>query len=233
MNSKYPEHIALILDGNRRWAKEKGLPAFEGHRAGRNTFENLFDWMIDLDIKELTLYCFSIQNFKRSSLEVNFLMELFTKNFNDIAKDPKIHSNNVKINVVGETNLLPLKLRNAITNAQKATENYKKHTVNFCIAYGGQEEIVSALKNIAERVKDNKLKISDINIETVKNNLYLSSYPDVIIRTSGEVRTSNFLVWQQAYSEWFFINKFWPDFTKKDLENVINEYQDRERRFGK
>ena len=230
MNKNYPKHIGLILDGNRRWAKEKGLPSFGGHRAGLSTIEKLFDWMTELDIRELTLYCFSIQNFKRTSVEVSFLMELFTENFNNIAKNKKIHKNKVKIKVIGETKLLPIKLSRAIANAEKSTKNYHSHIVNFCIAYGGQEEIIEAVKKIC---KADKISLSKLTPETFKKYLYLESCPDIIIRTSGEVRTSNFLVFQQAYSEWFFLEKYWPDFTKNDLENIISQYQDRERRFGR
>jgi len=233
MNKNYPKHIGLILDGNRRWAKERGLPAFEGHRAGLGTIEKLFDWAIELDIKELTLYCFSMQNFKRTSVEVKFLMELFTENFRKVIKNRRIHANKVKIKVIGNISLLPEKLQDAIKKAEEATKNYKNYIVNFCIAYGGQEEIAEMVKKIAEKVKDGKVSIDKITLETVKDNLYLSSEPDIIIRTSGEQRTSNFLVFQQAYSEWFFPEVKWPDFSKKALEDIIDQYLGRERRFGK
>lgn len=233
MEKEYPKHIALILDGNRRWAKKQGLPVWAGHKHGKETGEKLFDWIIDLDIKEVTLFIFSTENFKRPSIEVKFLINIFTKSFANLLNDSKIHKNKVKINFIGRLHLLPKKLQDVIKNVKEATKDYKNHTANFALAYGGRAEVTDAVKKIAEDVKKGKIKPEEISENTITENLYLKSSPDIIIRTGGAMRTSNFLIWQQAYSEWFFVDKFWPDFTKEDLEGVIDTYINRERRYGK
>lgn len=228
---EYPKHIGIILDGNRRWAEKRGMKPWDGHREGAKKWEELKRWMLDLDIKELTLYVFSMQNFERNKKEVYFLMKVFEKTFKDVLVDPEIDSEEVRINHVGRRDLLPRSLQNIIEQLDDKTKKYKKHVVNFCMAYGGQEEIIEAVKKL---YKDKKTKINNLTVEKFKNYLDIKNYPDIIIRTSGEVRTSNFLVWQQAYSEWFFPKKLWPEFSKKDLVKIIDEYLGkRERRYGR
>lgn len=228
---EYPKHIGIILDGNRRWAKNKGLKPWDGHKKGAEKWRDLKRWMLDLDIKELTLYVFSMQNFERDKKEVYFLMKVFENTFAEILKDPEIDSEEVRIKHVGKRDLLTNNLKKVIDALDKKTKKYKKHIVNFCMAYGGQEEIIEAMKKI---YLDKKVKIKDLTAEKFNKYLDVTSNPDIIIRTSGEVRTSNFLCWQQAYSEWFFPTILWPDFTKADLVQIIDEYLGkRERRYGK
>lgn len=225
----YPKHIGIILDGNRRWAKEREKKPWDGHLAGFKKIQELKKWMIELKIKEMTLYCFSIQNFSRDKKEVFFLMKIFEKAFADIIRDPDIYKNKVKINHIGRIQMLPKKLQKIINNAQEKTKNHNNYKVNFALAYGGQEEIIDAIKKAYEQ----KINFNNLTPKKFESFLYNSSVPDIIIRTSGEVRTSNFLVWQQAYSEWFFPKKYWPEFSKKDLKNIIDKYLGRERRYGK
>ncbi len=226
------KHVAIILDGNRRWAKAKGMPAFFGHRAGLNKVKKLFDWILELGIKELTLYAFSIQNFKRSKSEVNFLMNMFVKSFKDLLKDERVPKHKVKVKLIGMRSMLPKKLLDAVNQAEEMTKEYDGYRVNFCIAYGGREEIVNATREVASKVQMGDIKIDDIDEKLIQDSLWQPSDPDIIIRTSGEVRTSNFLIWQQSYAEWFFITKNWPDFEKSDLESILKEYDSRQRRFG-
>lgn len=228
-----PKHIGIILDGNRRWAKEHGLPTFEGHKTGFEKVKKLLHWCKDMGVEELTLYCFSMQNFKRSPSEVKFLMQIFERAFRDLLQDARIHRDRIKISVIGNPKLLPYKLQKLIKRAIEITKKYGNFKINFAIAYGGREEIVEAVKKIALRINQKLLKIDQINEELLNNFLYLKTCPDLIIRTGGEMRTSNFLVWQAHYSEWFFLRKYWPDFEKSDLQKIIEEYKTRERRFGK
>jgi len=226
----YPKHIGIILDGNRRWAKKRGLLPWEGHKKGAEKWKDLKKWMLDLDIKERTLYCLSMQNLERDKQEVHYLLGVFTTVFEDLLQDPDIIREEVKINHIGRIELLPAKLQRIIKKAMEMTRDFKKHIVNFAMAYGGQEEIIDAVKKICKE----KIEAKKITCESFKQYLYLSSCPDLIIRTSGEVRTSNFLCYQAAYAEWFFPKVLWPDFTKTDLSNIIDEYLGkRERRFGK
>lgn len=222
-----PRHIAIVLDGNRRFAKKLLLEPWKGHELGAKKLHNLFSWCKEIGIKEITLYCFSMQNFSRPKKEFDFLMNTFEKEFLDIADDKEVHENKVKINAIGRINLLPEKVQKAIADAQETTKNYSDFQVNFCLAYGGREEIIDAVKNIVSK------DIKEINEETINNNLYIKSSPDLIIRTGGEKRTSNFLIWQSNYSEWIFLEKTWPEFEKQDLLNAISEFKERERRFGK
>lgn len=228
---EYPKHIGIILDGNRRWAKKRGLMPWEGHKVGASKWTDLKQWILDLDIKEMTLYCLSLQNFEREKKEVFFLLRVFEDAFHEIIEDPDIDKHQVQINHVGKLKMLPKSLQEIILKLKNKTKKYKKHIVNFCMAYGGQEEIIDAIKKVYKTAQN---KINSLTPELFRHFLNVSSYPDLIIRTSGEIRTSNFLVFQQAYSEWFFPSTFWPDFTKADLVKIIDEYMGkRERRFGR
>lgn len=232
---KGPQHVGIILDGNRRFAKRLMKPSWKGHEWGAKKVENLLDWCLDLNIKTVTLYAFSIENLNRPKMEFNMLMKLFEKNFNRVAKHPRIHENKVRIKVIGRPDLLPEKVQKAIKNAEESTKDYSNMSIIFAIAYGGRQEILDATRKIAIAVKNNKLDASKITADVFKHNLYTNGIadPDLIIRTSGEHRTSGFLLWQGAYSEYYFCSKPWPEFEREDLEAAINDYNKRQRRFGK
>ena len=230
---KTPNHIAIILDGNRRFAKKLMLKPWKGHEWGAKKIESVLTWCKELDIKELTVYCFSIENFNRPKEEFNHLMKIFRDEFIRIAKDPKLEENDIKVNFIGRTHLFPEDVKNAINNLSEKTKNHKTYTINFAMAYGGRDEIIDATKKIAEKVKEGKLDVEKINKDLFENNLYMKDEPDMVIRTGGEKRASNFLCYQSAYSEWFYLEKTWPEFEKEDFINCIKEYSERERRFGK
>ena len=231
--NKNLEHIGIILDGNRRFAKRLMLEPWKGHELGFEKLKKLFKWCKELEVKEITLYCFSMQNFNRPKKEFDYLMNLFEKGFNEVSTNEDIHKDKIRINVIGRHCLFPEKVQTSIKKAVDATKNYNDYKVNIALAYGGREEIVDAVKKVAEKVKNKELDIKDINEETFSENLYLNTEPDLIIRTGGDRRTSNFLPWQSIYSEWFFLEKVWPEFEKEDLIKVIDEYKNRDRRFGK
>ncbi|MEK6940219.1 MAG: polyprenyl diphosphate synthase [Nanoarchaeota archaeon] len=222
------KHIAIILDGNRRYAKKALKEPWKGHDSGAEKVERLFDWCQELEIKELTLYVFSMQNFNRDKKEVDYLMNLFCKFFEKKETKEKIHQNKIKIHFMGRTHLLPEKVQQIIYRLQEETKDYSAFQVNFAVAYGGREEIVDAINAI---LREGKIK--EVNEKILSQYLSLQNEPDLIIRTGGEHRTSNFLVWQSWYSEWFFLDRLWPDFEKEDLIKVIKEFSQRERRFGK
>ncbi len=230
--NKDPKHIGIILDGNRRFAKRLNLNPWEGHEFGYKKLKKLFKWCRELDIKELTLYCFSMQNFNRPKKEFDYLMDIFEKAFNEILTNEDIHKYKIRINVIGRYYLFPEKVQEKIKKIMDLTKDYKEYRINIALAYGGREEIVDTVKKIAEKVKSKKLKIDEINEKTFAENLYLDGDLDMIIRTGGEQRTSNFLPWQSIYSEWFFLEKTWPEFEKQDLVEVVEEYKNRNRRFG-
>ncbi len=221
-------HIGIILDGNRRFAKKLLKEPWKGHEYGAQKVEQLFDWCKELGLKEATLYIFSMQNFNRSKTEVEYLMNLFCDFLDGERIRGKIRENKIKINFIGRTHLLPPKVQEQIQRLVKETQNHADFKVNFAIAYGGREEIVDGINKI---LRDGKVK--EVDEKIFSRHLYLQSEPDLIIRTGGEHRTSNFLVWQSWYSEWFFIDKFWPEFEKEDLAAVLEEFAQRERRFGR
>lgn len=231
--NKIPKHIGIILDGNRRLAKRLMMKPWKGHEWGAQKVEKLLDWCKELDIKELTLYAFSIENFNRPKEEFDYLMNLFKKEFERLKNDKRIHENKVRINVIGRIWMFPKDVQKNIKEVMERTKNYNDYIVNFAMAYGGRQEVVDAAKKIAQLVKENKLDIDQINEETFSKNLYMEDEPDLVIRTGGEHRISNFLIWQSNYAEWIFIDKMWPEFEKEDLINSINEYVKRERKFGK
>lgn len=230
---KIPKHIAIILDGNRRWAKQHGLRPWHGHHYGKEKLKQLLKWCAELKIKQLTLYCFSMQNFSRSTIEVKMLMSLIKKGIEEILKSKDIKKHGIRFKVIGRKHALPADVQRAIAELESATAQNKGLKVNLAIAYGGREEIIDALRAIAKDVKNRKLKAEHISEKTFEKYLYLSDTPDLIIRTSGERRTSNFLLWQSAYSEWLFHPKLWPEFTKHDFIQCLEDYAKRKRRFGK
>jgi len=230
MAFKVPRNIAIILDGNRRFAKRLGLNPWLGHEYGIKKLEELFDWCLELGIKELTLYSFSTENFNRARQEIDFLFALFKKKFDEISKSRDLMDKGIRVNAMGRLDMFPLNIRKAMLEVMEKTKNNKKLTVNFALAYGGRQEIVDSVKKI---LKNNpNISFDKINEELITKNLYLQSEPDMVIRPGGEVRTSNFLTWQSVYSEFIFLDRLWPEFTKGDLVRCIEEFNRRERRFG-
>ncbi len=232
-NLVIPRHIGFILDGNRRFAKLRGLRPWRGHEFGRDTVHRLLDWCLEFGVKELTLYTFSLQNFNRPPVEVNKLMSLLKQELKTLAKDKRVHEYGVRIQIIGETERLPADVQAAIAEVEEATAHYDNFILNACIAYGGKEEIFSAVKKIMKQVANKVIDVADVTLETFEAQLFLKSEPDVIIRTGGDNRTSNFLPWQSTYSEWFFVKKLLPEFEREDFKKIITEYSNRERRFGK
>ncbi len=232
---KIPGHVGIIMDGNRRFAKELGMKPTDGHMKGRDKLEEVIDWCREVGIKILTVYAFSTENFSRSREEVLELMRLFVENLKRAADDKRVHENGIRIRVIGQREILPEDLQRAIDYAEERTKNYDKFFFNIAIAYGGREEIVKAIKEIAQEVKEGKLKIEDIDENEVRKHLYTAELPDpdLILRTSGEERISNFLLWQSAYSEFYFADIYWPTFRKIDFLRAIRDYQLRQRRFGR
>jgi tritrans,polycis-undecaprenyl-diphosphate synthase [geranylgeranyl-diphosphate specific] len=240
-NGIKPEHIAIILDGNRRWANGKEpnpllIKDKWGHGDGADTVEQLLDWCHMIGVKYVTLYTFSTENFARHSDEVTQIMQIAEERFRKLLKDERIHRDRIHIKVIGRTNMLPKELQDTIAELEKATANYDCYFWNFAFAYGGRAEIVDAAKTIAKKVQNNELEIDDINENTFEKYLYTSHMtkqdPDMIIRTSGEERLSGFLLWQAAYSELLFLDVYWPDFRFIDLLRAIRVFQHRKRRFG-
>lgn len=230
MASKVPRHVAIILDGNRRFAKKLGLQPWKGHEYGVKKLNQFLEWCQELGIKELTLYSFSAENFNRTKQEKDFLFNIFKKEFNNMRHRKDIFENKIRINVIGRLSMFPKDIRQSMLEIMEKTKKHKNFIVNFAMAYGGRQEIVDAFKKIIKKSK--KLNPNQINEKLVTQNLYLASEPDLVIRPGGETRTSNFLTWQSAYSEWFFLKKLWPEFTKQDLIDCIEDFNKRERRFG-
>jgi tritrans,polycis-undecaprenyl-diphosphate synthase [geranylgeranyl-diphosphate specific] len=230
------EHIAIILDGNRRWASENELNPWLGHKKGAETVEQLLDWCEKLGVKFVTLYTFSTENFRRAPEEIAEIMKIAEEKFRKLLTDERIHRNKVHVKVIGRVNLLPESLQQLIADVEKATEDYDDRFLNFAFAYGGRAEIVDAAKIIAEKVKDGELKLKDVDESTFEKYLYTAHMPkqepDLIIRTSGEERLSGFLLWQSAYSELAFLDVYWPDFRLIDLLRAIRTFQTRKRRYG-
>lgn len=227
-----PKHIAIIMDGNRRWAKSKGLPVALGHKEGAKTLEKTVRYAKKLGIKYITVYAFSTENWKRAADEVSALMNLMQSYLDDYSK--RADSENIKMNFLGSRQELSSKMQNSIDKCMERTRNNTGITFNIALNYGGRNEIVKAVKDIAEKVKDDKISIDDITEQMVSDNLYTQGQPDpdLLIRTSGEIRLSNFLPWQLVYTEFVFIEKNWPDFNEKDLDEAIEIYQKRNRKFG-
>jgi tritrans,polycis-undecaprenyl-diphosphate synthase [geranylgeranyl-diphosphate specific] len=235
-NGGKPEHIAIILDGNRRWASEKALDPWFGHEKGAEKVEQLLDWCLKLNVKSITLYAFSTENFRRSENEVEEIMHIAEGKLRKILTDERIHKNKVRVKVIGRINLLPEDLQQLIMDVEKATQNYDEHFLNFAFAYGGRAEIVDAARIIAEKVREGELSPERIDEQMFEQYLYTSHMPkqdpDLIIRTSGEERLSGFLLWQSAYSELCFLDVYWPDFRLIDILRAVRTFQKRKRRFG-
>jgi len=229
-NIKTPFHLGIIVDGNRRWAKKKGLLSLEGHRKGLNNVQKIGDYCTKRGIKILTLYTFSTENWKRSKKEVSYLMKLLKESLNK-KNIQKLHKKKIKLQIIGQKERLPQALQKRIKEAEKLTKNNKERILNLAVSYGGRPEIIQAVKNIIKK----KIPANKITEELINKNLWTAGlpYPDLIIRTGGAQRLSNFLTWQTAYSEFYFTKKYWPEFTEKDLNKALLDFSHRERRFGK
>lgn len=227
-----PKHIAIIMDGNRRWAKSRGLPVALGHKEGAKTLEKIVRYAKKVGIEYITVYAFSTENWKRTEDEVSALMNLMQSYLDDYSK--RADSENIKVNILGSRQGLSEKMKNLIEKCMERTKNNTGITFNIALNYGGRDEIVRAVKSITEKVKENEIDIEDITEQTISDNLYTKNQPDpdLLIRTSGELRLSNFLPWQLVYTEFIFIDKNWPDFSEKDLDEAIEIYKKRNRKFG-
>ena len=229
---KIPRHIAIIMDGNGRWAKARHLPKIAGHRAGAKTAQNIIEAAAKMGVKVLTLYTFSTENWKRPKGEVEALFGLL-ENYLDREAE-KLNKNNIKFSIIGDMGGLPASVGGKLKNVMESTKNNTGLTLNLALNYGGRPEIINAVRRIAKDVKDGALAIDDIDESRFAEYLYTRDLPDpdLLIRTSGEFRISNFLLWQIAYSEFYITKKMWPDFNKNDFKKAITEYQARQRRFG-
>lgn len=232
-----PKHIAIILDGNRRWASTKSIQRVIGHVEGANTAEELLEWCHEIGIKTITLYLLSTENLDRTPDELVELFELFTERLNKLLSDERIVRFKVRVKAIGRLELVSLRMQEILREIETKTADFSDHFLNIAIAYGGRAEIVDSVKKIAELVKEGKITPDQINQKTIEESLYTSYLPnpdpDLVIRTSGEERLSGFLLWQSAYSELLFVDEYWPDFRKIDLMRAVRTFQKRSRRFGR
>ncbi len=233
MKRNIPKHIAIIMDGNGRWAKNRNLPRLAGHKAGVEALRSVIERGGDIGVKHMTFYAFSTENWSRPKDEVSGLMNLLVVYLKSETK--KLHANNIKVNVIGDISKLPSRAQKELQHTLDLTANNDSMTVHIALNYGSRDEIVKAVKSIALDAKSGTLDVEDIDAEMLSGRLYTADVPDpdLMIRTSGEVRLSNFLLWQLAYSEFYFTDIFWPDFDGDALEAAIEVYQNRHRRFGK
>ena len=225
------------MDGNRRWAKKALAASQKGHTRGADAVENFLDWCEELDIKIITLYVLSTENLERKDEELEYLFELIHQRLEKLYNDPRIHKNKMRVKAIGRTELLPKFINDVLERLDESTKNYDRHYLNIAIAYGGQNELVDAIKKIGTKIKDGSIEIDNIDKKVIESNLYTAhlpqSSPDLILRTSGEQRLSGFLLWQSAYSELVFFDILWPEFRKIDLMRAIRIFQKRNRRVGK
>lgn len=230
-----PRHVGVIMDGNRRFAQRLGLEPVAGHLIGREKLEDLLDWCLELDIRVLTVYAFSTENFSRAADEVELLMELFEENYDRLAEDERVHRHRIRVRTLGRTDLLPEAVQAAARRAEEATKDYDAYFFNVAVAYGGREELIQAVRRVAREVREEGLDPERITEQYFGSRLYTNGLPDpdLVLRTSGEERVSNFLLWQAAYSELYFADVYWPALRKKDFLHAIRSYQRRRRRFGK
>lgn len=226
-----PKHVAIIMDGNGRWATKRNLSRSIGHLEGSKTLKKIVEYAFSNGIEILSVFAFSTENFKRSKEEVNYLMNLFVKMFKDYFDE--LNEKGIKIVFSKKESGLPDKLENIIKDVTEKTKDNKNGIFNVCINYGGQDEIVDVVKKISKKVLDGNINIDDINKNIIEENLYQKLPPiDLVIRTSGEYRISNYMLWQMAYSEMYFTNTYFPDFDEFELKKAIEEYSKRDRRFG-
>ena len=228
-----PKHIAIIMDGNGRWAKQKGRLRVFGHENGTKSVREITETCVELDIENLTLYAFSTENWKRPKIEVQTLMRLLISSLKNEIKT--LQDNNIRLHTIGNTDELPSKVQRELQEVISQTKDNKKMTLTLALSYGSRDEIINTIKQISTKVKNNIISPEKIDESVINEHLYTRNLPDVdlLIRTSGEQRISNFLLWQIAYAELFFTDILWPDFNKEHLYEAILSYQNRERRFGK
>ncbi len=231
-----PKHLAIIMDGNRRFARKYNMPTFFGHKLGAEKLIEVLRWCYDLGIKIVTVYALSLENYyKRNKNELNNLFMLFSEYAKKYLHNKDIHKNKVRIKFIGKLNLLPDYVIESFRLLEKATENYNNYRLNIAVCYSGREEILEAIRRLCVDFKNGKISLKDIDENMFRKYLYINDIPDpdMIIRTSGEERLSNFLLWHSAYSEFYFCEAYWPEFRKIDLLRAIRVYQMRERRYGK
>ena len=227
-----PQHIAIIMDGNGRWAKQQHQPRFMGHRAGVKAVEEIVKHCIELDVKVLSLFAFSSENWRRPSKEVSLLMELFSLALKQQVK--RLHKNNIRLQIIGELSQFSPSLQKQIQQSQQLTENNTGLTLNIAANYGGRWDVVQSVRKIADKVKKGELDVGEISEQMISDSLTTADLtePDLFIRTGGEQRVSNFLLWQMAYTEFFFTDTLWPDFNAASLDQAVTSFTQRERRFG-
>jgi tritrans,polycis-undecaprenyl-diphosphate synthase [geranylgeranyl-diphosphate specific] len=233
----FPQHIGIILDGNRRWSKIKDVEKEKGHKIGADIAEDLLNWIYELGIKITTIYVLSDENLEREPYEIDNIYSLLEDKLIRLYNDTRIHNKQIRIKSIGDFKKLPQGLQNILKKLELKTELYQNMYLNIAVAYGGQKELLNAIKNISLAVKEGIIDIGDIDEKLIESNLYTAhlpqAEPDLILRTSGEKRLSGFLLWQSAYSELIFVDVFWPEFRKIDLMRAIRTYQKRSRRYGK
>jgi len=229
-----PHHLAIIMDGNRRFARSAGMSVRDGHAKGRDTLEELLDWCLEVNIPILTVYALSTENLHRPKEEIEGLMDLFDRALRQIAVDERVHRHQIRVRVIGNREVLPAHVREAIDIAEKATAGYSRYRYNVALGYGGRDEIVAAIRALAREVQEGRLEPDAIDSEAVSRHLYTADLPDpdLVFRTSGEERISNFLLWQSAYSELYFSDVLWPGLTRLDFLRAIRAFQLRSRRYG-
>ena len=235
LNDEIPKHVSIIMDGNRRFAWHRKIETKIGHQKGKEKLKEVMDWVLDLKIPYLSVYALSTENInERSQKELDSLYELYCNGLNEMSEDPKIHNMKVKVQAVGRLEMLPDAVRDAIRNIEEKTKHYSEFLFTVCLAYGGREEIVDAVRKVAEEHSKGEIKLEEIDTNKISSKLYTANLPDpdLVIRTSGEERISNFLLWQIAYSELHFTDVHWPSFSKQDLYEAIDSYQRRKRRYG-
>ena len=227
-------HLAIIMDGNRRFAWKSNLATGIGHRIGKQKLETVLDWVLEVGIPWFTVYALSTENLTRPKKELDILFKLYIEGLRDIADDQRIHDNKVKVQIIGKRELLPQDVNDAIDYAEAKTADYDDYVFTICLAYGSREEMLNAIQSIAAEHAAGDLELDSIDEKAVSSRLYTGEMPDpdLVIRTSGEERISNFLLWQMAYSELYFSDVYWPSFQKKDLLKAVRTFQDRKRRYG-
>lgn len=229
-----PYHVGIITDGNRRYAMHMGMDSNLGHVRGKEKLEEVLEWCMEIGTKVVTVYAFSTENFKRDNKEVEFLFKLISRSLLNLMSDDRVINNKIRVKVIGSIETVPLYLQESIKQVEDFTKDFDGYHLNIAVAYGGREEIIDGIRKIAQEYKDGRISISDINESNFRKYLYYGSLPDpdLILRTSGEERISNFLLWQGAYSELYFSDVFWPDLRKLDFLRAVRSYQTRKRRFG-
>lgn len=229
-----PYHVGIITDGNRRYANSHGIESNLGHVKGKEKLEEVLEWCMEIGTRVVTVYAFSTENFKRDNKEVEFLFTLISNSLLNLINDERVQRNKIRVKIIGSIETLPGFLQDSIKKVEDATKDYNGYKLNIAVAYGGREEIIEAIRKIADEYKQGKITMDDITEENFRKYLYDGTIPDpdLILRTSGEERVSNFLLWQGAYSELYFSDVFWPELRKLDFLRAVRSYQTRKRRFG-